>query len=114
MDDKNGFAYFLLGIGLGVAAGVLLAPKSGAETRDYLKNKAGEGSDYLRTRAEDGREYLRRRTDDIKGSAADIYEKGRTRVARHRENLSAAVEAGKQAYRDAVENFESSPSGEGV
>ena len=30
MEEKNGFGYFLLGLGLGVAAGVLLAPKSGA------------------------------------------------------------------------------------
>ena len=28
--------------------------------------------------------------------------RGRTHVSRHKENLSAAVEAGKQAYRDAL------------
>jgi gas vesicle protein len=60
MEEKNGFGYFLLGLGLGVAAGVLLAPKSGAETREFLRSKAEEGGDYLRSRADDSREYLKK------------------------------------------------------
>jgi hypothetical protein len=39
-----------------------------------------------------------------------MYEKGRTAVKHRRDNLSAAVEAGKQAYRDAVSNFDSGES----
>jgi gas vesicle protein len=114
MEEKNGFGYFLLGLGLGVAAGVLLAPRSGSETRDYIKSKAGESGDYLRSRADESREYLKRRGEEIADSASDLIEKGKTAVNRRRDNLSAAVEAGKQAYRDAVASFESSPSGEGV
>jgi gas vesicle protein len=114
MEEKNGFGYFLLGLGLGVAAGVLLAPRSGAETRDYIKSKAGESGEYLRSRADEGREYLKRRGEEIADSASDLIDKGKTAVNRRRDNLSAAVEAGKQAYRDAVASFENSPSGEGV
>lgn len=113
MEDKNGFAYFLLGLGLGVAAGILLAPKSGDETRELLKSKAGEGADFLKAKANDGAEYVRRKREDVRDSASDIYEKGREHVTRHKENLSAAVDAGKQAYRDAVSNFEATP-GEGI
>jgi gas vesicle protein len=112
MEEKNGFGYFLLGLGLGVAAGVLLAPKSGAETREYLKSKAEESGDYIRSRADDGREYLKKRTEELKESATDVYEKGRSAVKSRRDNLSAAVEAGKQAYKDAVSSFEA--GGEGV
>ena len=43
----------------------------------------------------------------LKGSASDLYDKGRTTVAKQKENLSAAVEAGKQAYRDAVSDVKS-------
>jgi gas vesicle protein len=110
MEEKNGFGYFLLGLGLGVAAGVLLAPKSGAETREFLRSKAEESGDYLRSRADDSREYMRKRSDDLRESANDLYEKGRTVVKNRRDNLNAAVEAGKQAYKDAVSNFETGES----
>lgn len=32
MEDDNRISYFFLGLGLGVAVGVLFAPKSGEET----------------------------------------------------------------------------------
>lgn len=107
MADNSGFGYFLLGVGVGVAAGLLWAPQSGEETRQFLVNRAGEGADYLRARTEDGKDYLRQQTDTLKGSASDLYEKGRTAVQRQKDNLNAAVEAGKQAYRDAVSDVKS-------
>lgn len=107
MEEKSGFGYFLLGLGIGVAAGILWAPKSGEETRQLIADKAGEGADYLKARTVEGKEYMRQRAEDVKESAADIYERGRTTVVRHKENLAAAVEAGKQAYRDAVEDLKS-------
>ncbi len=91
MDDDNKFSYFFLGLGLGVAVGLLFAPKSGTETRELIRSKADEG-----------KEYLKRRSADIRESATDAIEKGRSAMSRQRDNLSAAVEAGKQAYRDAV------------
>ena len=97
MEEKNGFGYFLLGLGLGVAAGVLLAPKSGAETREFLRSKAEESGDYLRLRADDSRDYIKKRGDDLRDSANDVYEKGRSAVKHRRDKLNAAVEAGKQA-----------------
>jgi len=97
MDDDNKFSYFFLGLGLGVAVGLLFAPKTGTETRELIRSKADEG-----------KEYLKRRTVDLKDTASDAIEKGRSAVAKQRDNLSAAVEAGKQAYREAVRT----PSGD--
>ena len=91
MDDDNKFSYFFLGLGLGVAAGLLFAPKSGPETRDLLRSKADEGKDYLK-----------RRTNELGDQASDVIERGKSTVTRQRDNLVAAVEAGKQAYREAV------------
>ncbi len=113
MEEKSGFGYFLLGLGIGVAAGILWAPKSGEETRQLIADKAGESADYLKARTEEGKQYvaqraseskdyLKQQTETLKGTAADLYEQGRTSVAKQKENLNAAVEAGKQAYRDAV------------
>jgi gas vesicle protein len=91
MDDDNKFSYFLLGVGIGVAAGLLFAPKSGPETRDLLRSKADEG-----------KEYLKRRTMEARDQASDAIDRGKSTVSRQRDNLVAAVEAGKQAYREAV------------
>jgi gas vesicle protein len=56
MGDDSKFSYFFLGLGLGVAAGLLFAPKTGAETRDLLLSKADEGKEYLKRRTVDLRE----------------------------------------------------------
>ncbi|HSW48944.1 MAG TPA: YtxH domain-containing protein [Bryobacteraceae bacterium] len=91
MAEENKLTYFVLGFGIGVAVGILFAPQSGEETRNLLKSKAGEG-----------KEYLKQRGEKLYESAGDVVEKGKSAVARQREQLAAAVEAGKQAYRDAV------------
>jgi gas vesicle protein len=102
MEERNGFGYFLLGLGIGVAAGLLWAPRSGEETRALIADKAGEGADYLRSRAQEGSDFVKQRADDLKSSATDIYDRGRSNIQQQKDNLNAAVEAGKQAYRDAV------------
>jgi gas vesicle protein len=90
-EEGSKFSYFAFGLGLGIAVGVLFAPKSGEETREFIRSKADESKDYIR-----------RRSDELRGQATDAVERGRSVVNRQRDNLSAAVEAGKQAYRDAV------------
>jgi len=113
MEEKGGFGYFLLGLGIGVAAGMLWAPRAGDETRQLLADKAGEGADYLKARAGESSDFVRQRADDIKQSASDLYDKGRTTVSRQKDTLNAAVEAGKQAYRDSVADIKSAVAGAG-
>ena len=91
MEDDNKLSYFFLGLGLGVVAGVLFAPKSGDETREFLTGKVNEGTDYARRRAQ-----------ELRDQAADTLERGKSTVQRHKEGLSVAVEAGRQAYREAA------------
>jgi gas vesicle protein len=74
-------------------AGVLFAPKSGAETRDFLVSKANEGAELAKRRAEEMRE-----------AALETYERGVNTVQRTKENLASAVEAGRQTYREATSN----------
>jgi gas vesicle protein len=89
--DKNSFSAFLIGLGVGVGIGMLLAPKSGAETRDYLRTKAGEGGDYLKQRG-----------DDLRQTASEWVDRGKDAIGRQRETFSEAMEAGRQAYRENV------------
>ena len=89
--DKNGLSSFLLGLGVGVGIGMLFAPKAGHETREMIKNKAEEGTDYIKQRG-----------SELKDNAAGWVDKGKEAVGRQKESLNDAVEAGRQAYRDAV------------
>jgi gas vesicle protein len=91
MEDDNNLGLFFLGLGLGVAVGLLFAPKSGSETRELIKSKA-----------DDSKEYLRRRGEQLRDAATDALEKGKSTLASQREQFSSAIEAGKQAYRDAI------------
>lgn len=91
MEDDNKLSYFFLGLGLGVVAGVLFAPKSGADTRDFLTSKANETADLAKRRAAEMRE-----------AAVETYDRGVSTLQRQKENLSAAVEAGRQTYREAT------------
>jgi len=93
MEDDKKFSFFFLGLGLGVAVGILFAPKSGAETRDLILEKADEG-----------KEYLKRRTDELKETANEAVDRSKQALARQKEQLVAAVEAGKSAYREKTES----------
>jgi hypothetical protein len=46
----------------------------------------------------------------LKQSASDLYEKGRSTVSQQKDTLNAAIEAGKQAYRDALGDAKSAPA----
>jgi gas vesicle protein len=52
MQKTNHFATFLAGLGVGAAAGILLAPASGDQTRDKIGDLANRTSDALKDRAE--------------------------------------------------------------
>jgi gas vesicle protein len=92
MADEGGgkFSYFLAGMGIGAVIGILFAPRSGEETRNLLQS-----------RAEEGRDYLNKRSQELREQADDLVDRGRKAVARQRENVTSAVDAGRQAYREA-------------
>lgn len=91
MEEDKRMSYFCLGLGIGVAVGILFAPKAGEETRQLLRSKADESKDYMK-----------RKGEELKGSAADLADKGKLALQRQKEQLAAAVEAGRQAYKESV------------
>ena len=86
------FGSFLLGLGIGVGLGMVFAPQSGEETRGMLKDRADEGADYLK-----------RQSEGLRSSASDMVDKGRDAINRQRDSINDAIDAGKQAYRDKVD-----------
>ena len=92
MAENNGgskVAFFLAGMGIGAVIALLFAPKSGRETRDYIAHKAEESKDYLAARSK-----------DLRKQAEETVEKAKDLVTKQKEQLSAALEAGKSAYHD--------------
>jgi gas vesicle protein len=87
----SGFLWFLAGLGIGAAVGILYAPKSGDELRQQMREMAEEGSSAVRERARQAREQ-----------AGTWAEKGRDYLNQQREQIRSAVEAGRQAYREAT------------
>lgn len=81
-------SYFMVGLGIGALVGILFAPKSGEETREYLTQ-----------RAEEGREYAQRKARELRERAEDFVERGKQVASRQRESISAAVDAGREAYQ---------------
>jgi len=70
---------FALGAVAGAAVALLYAPASGVDTRRKLAEKAREGREKAETMAREGREFF----------------------DRQRDNLSAAVERGRDAFEQA-------------
>jgi gas vesicle protein len=89
MADNVGskVSYFLVGLGVGALVGVLFAPKSGEETREYLSK-----------RADDGRDFAQKKARELRERADDLIERGKDVASRKRDSLSAAVEAGREAF----------------
>jgi gas vesicle protein len=90
MADNVGskVSFFLVGLGIGALVGILFAPKSGEETREYLASKAEEGRDYAQKKARELRER-----------AEDLIERSKEIMARQKDAITTAVDAGKETYK---------------
>jgi len=90
MADSVGskVSFFMVGLGIGALIGILFAPKSGEETREYLSSKADEG-----------REYAQRKARELRERAEDLIERSKEIMAKQKEAISTAVDAGKETYR---------------
>jgi gas vesicle protein len=88
--------YLLVGLSIGSVIGILFAPKSGEETREYIAKKAKEGNQYarnkareLRDRAEETVDRGKKMIDETTGQIATAIDAGRNTY--HREQLKARV-----------------------
>ena len=68
---------------------LLFAPRSGRETRDLITQKATEGKERMASTS---------RT--VSDRVTNYIDKGKEMVSSQKEQISAAIEAGKQAYRE--------------
>jgi gas vesicle protein len=90
---------FLVGALTGAAAAILMAPRSGRETREMLGERWREAADRGRQMTDDAVQKGRQAIDD----ATSYVDRQREGLEKRRDRLAAAVEAGKQAYREEKE-----------
>lgn len=67
---------FLLGVGAGVAATLLLAPQSGTATRTLIGRKVKDGERWLKGKAIATEDYVLTRGADIRDRVKEVVEVG--------------------------------------
>lgn len=112
-------AYLLIGGGIGAILALLFAPKSGQELRGDIADVTRKGIDRTRetatqigARAGEYYEVTRERAAELYSTAADkageLADAAREAARRQGGQVSAAIEAGKQAYTEEKRKTETS------
>jgi len=82
---KGGFLKFLAGIGIGVGAGILLAPKEGSETRKELKAKLDEMLENLKNiDKEEVRANIEKKIKEIKETVESLDKETALKLAQEK------------------------------
>lgn len=103
--------YLLIGAGIGATVALLFAPKSGRELRGDIADASRKGLDYtsdqarrLGDKANEVYGQAQQKAVDLYGQttqkAQELIDAGKETVAAKREQLHAAIEAGKDAYAE--------------
>jgi gas vesicle protein len=103
---------FLTGTAIGAAVALLLAPRSGRETREMIAEYGTEfkerAVDEVRGRGEDaidrGRNMIER-GKDLVSRGTEMVNQGREYVDEKKKALSAAIDAGREAMQREKENL---------
>ena len=88
------FLAFLGGAIGGMIAGILLAPKSGEETRRVLKGHAQRTEEEIIEKAKEARAAL-----------DEVIERGKHFVDERRADVEAAVRAGRDAMKERMDKY---------
>jgi gas vesicle protein len=86
-DEFSSFPYLLIGIGIGMVAGLLLAPRSGEDMREDIRRRTHEGMDYLNQQA-----------DKLRDGAEKVVSKGKEWIGRSSESIESDVETRKPSH----------------
>jgi gas vesicle protein len=104
MSDNNNagdkILFFMAGAGIGAVLALLLAPKSGRETRELISRTATDSRDFITNKVTEGRQMVEEKGRKIGDDFTSFVDKSKEAVQRQKEQLTAAFEAGKAAYRE--------------
>jgi gas vesicle protein len=123
--------YLLIGGGIGAVLALLFAPKSGTELRGdiadvtrkgiekgretaaQLQEKAGEYYEVTRERAGEYYAVAQEKAGELKNRTGELVDRAKTAATSKTNPLSAALEAGKEAYTEEKRKSEAKAITEG-
>lgn len=97
------FLYFLAGAGIGAVLALLFAPKSGRETRDLIARTAVDGRDFLANKVAEGKQFVGDTSRKVSDDFTTFVDRSKDALIRQKEQVTAAFEAGKTAYKESKE-----------
>src|ERR1700677_272238 len=100
----SGFGWFLVGLGIGAAIGVLYAPQAGTETRESLAESARERTEYLKQKSRDAAAQVNTYVDAGKEQLGDYVVRGKQAVERGRPQVETYIEQGRKLWANKAEN----------
>jgi gas vesicle protein len=98
------FLFFLAGAGIGAVLALLFAPKSGKETRDLIARTAADSREYLSSKVTEGKQFVGETSRKVTDDFSSFVDRSKDALLRQKEQLTAAFEAGKAAYKEGKES----------
>lgn len=99
------FIYLLVGGVVGASVALLFAPQTGEQTRAFLDKKYGESTGRLSETAKKGKEQIKGKSAEMAGKVTQNIHKGKEILQQQKDQLSAAIEASKDAYKTELDNL---------
>jgi gas vesicle protein len=109
-DVAARLTYFIVGATVGAVVALLFAPKSGRELREDLADATRKGVDRARETGSQISAKAGEYYDTASARASELAQSARDAVTNRGERVSAAIEAGKRAYRE--EKSRTEPTGD--
>ena len=106
-DNATKLTCFAVGAAVGAVVALLFAPKSGRELREDIADATRKGVDRARETGSQLGARAGEYYDSAAARAGGLAQTARDAASRRGEHLSAALEAGRQAYRDEKRRTES-------
>lgn len=106
IEKSGGIGVLLAGFAIGAGLGLLLAPRSGEETRRMLGEKARQARDVAEEKFDDLQEAFEDGYERTKASIEEGLASARRRVTTKREDVRRATDAGRAAVRTARDELE--------
>lgn len=81
-NASSSIAYLVAGLGIGAAVSILLAPKSGVETRQWIANKCLDGVDAANKKVQHTRVQVRELMDQGQQKISEAVVAGREGISK--------------------------------